>query len=38
LLPVIEIPVMDKMSLPWLENVTVEAALVVPTTWLAKNT
>ena len=37
-MPVIEIPAIDKRSLPWLENVTVEAALVVPTTWLAKNT
>jgi hypothetical protein len=37
-LPAIEIAVMDKTSLPWLENVTVEATLVVPTTWLAKNT
>jgi len=37
-LPAIEIAVMDKTPLPWLENVTVEATLVVPTTWLAKNT
>ena len=29
---------MDRASLPGLENVTVEAALVVPTAWLAKNT